>query len=927
MKLSFFKSLIIPVVSLNFIINAEIIGDLKVCALMVEFQVDSTESTTGDGTFLQSIEGIDCDLYHIDAPPHNNSYFHSQLKATNNYFRSSSYGKFGLDMVSSSIMPLNNSTYTLPNEMSYYYPYNQDSLAEVRLVELYEQSLRVAYAIDEIDFSNYDLVLVFHAGIGQDFSLPFLDPTPEDIPSTFIDSEMIELATGTIGIAIGNTVLSKGIILPESQNHLNFDISSSMFAGEPDPCDYQFGLNGTLSLMIGFAIGLPPLWDIENGKSRIGVFGLMDQGSNNGRGLIPSPPDPWSRVYAGWETPNTISSSSQVSLPKRSENNLIKVDINEFEYFMIENRNNHFKPGISIDSIRYKMYQDTNNYPSFIKSLVDSVEIEKDENGVLVKLPNYDLGLPASGLLIWHIDERIISTGINSYEINKDLNRLGVDLEESDGAQDIGFDSFFMFDDPSAGYFGDMWFAENQEYYRANPQNEGLLPVFNSQTYPNTNSNDGSNSYFSFENISSAKDTISFSVYNYLKPYGFRDTSSFYRLGIRPEGFENNIIVGGIDSIWFISNFGNTSKKYFHKINSNELTIGFSKVNDDFYLEIFEYNGNSTSKINYKFSDSFEKLEFSSLLNFDSLIYPIYSDDFSSVSYLNKKQWDSHKNSVFDKNYSYALDRDNGYLFSYRADNIENLFIDDISTASLIGIDISLNARLNALVVGNGGSITAYDNSLHVMAGFPLNKKSSGKVLAKDILGNDYPEIIVKSLDSSKIFIFDYKGVLLQSISSSKNDDIMFLHTINQKNHLFTKYSVFVFDEEINDSGNSWANLNGDIRNSRKLELNYSPTSNSNDLILRAYCYPNPIKYVSNSKIRVETYDAKSIALKVYDSNGIFVDEFSNYIQSEGTQISEWNFDITNLESGIYFGHLDVKPMESSGTKNAQTLIKIAVIK
>jgi len=498
-KLSFFKSLIIPVVSLNFIINAEIIGDLKVCALMVEFQVDSTESTTGDGTFLQSIEGIDCDLYHIDAPPHNNSYFHSQLKATNNYFRSSSYGKFGLDMVSSSIMPLNNSTYTLPNEMSYYYPYNQDSLAEVRLVELYEQSLRVAYAIDEIDFSNYDLVLVFHAGIGQDFSLPFLDPTPEDIPSTFIDSEMIELATGTSGIAIGNTVLSKGIILPESQNHLNFDISSSMFAGEPDPCDYQFGLNGTLSLMIGFAIGLPPLWDIENGKSRIGVFGLMDQGSNNGRGLIPSPPDPWSRVYAGWETPNTISSSSQVSLPKRSENNLIKVDINEFEYFMIENRNNHFKPGISIDSIRYKIYQDTNNYPSFIKSLVDSIEIEKDENGVLVKLPNYDLGLPASGLLIWHIDERVISTGINSYEINKDLNRLGVDLEESDGAQDIGFDSFFMFDDPSAGYFGDMWFAENQEYYRANPQNEGLLPVFNSQTYPNTNSNDGSNSYFSLK--------------------------------------------------------------------------------------------------------------------------------------------------------------------------------------------------------------------------------------------------------------------------------------------------------------------------------------------------------------------------------------------------------------------------------------------
>ena len=39
-----------------------------------------------------------------------------------------------------------------------------------------------------------------------------------------------------------------------------------MFAGEPDPCDYQFGLNGTLSLMIGFAVGLPPMWDIDMGK-------------------------------------------------------------------------------------------------------------------------------------------------------------------------------------------------------------------------------------------------------------------------------------------------------------------------------------------------------------------------------------------------------------------------------------------------------------------------------------------------------------------------------------------------------------------------------------------------------------------------------------------------------------------------------------
>ena len=29
----------------------------------------------------------------------------------------------------------------------------------------------------------------------------------------------------------------------------------------------------------------------------------MDQGSNNGRGILPAPPTASSRIYAGWEVP------------------------------------------------------------------------------------------------------------------------------------------------------------------------------------------------------------------------------------------------------------------------------------------------------------------------------------------------------------------------------------------------------------------------------------------------------------------------------------------------------------------------------------------------------------------------------------------------------------------------------------------------
>ena len=58
---------------------------------------------------------------------------------------------------------------------------------------------------------------------------------------------------------------------------------------------------------------------------------------------MPSPPDPWTRIHAGWEAPTIIDSNSEVSLPRVSKNNIVRVNINESEYFLIENRVNHFE--------------------------------------------------------------------------------------------------------------------------------------------------------------------------------------------------------------------------------------------------------------------------------------------------------------------------------------------------------------------------------------------------------------------------------------------------------------------------------------------------------------------------------------------------------------------------------------------------------
>ena len=906
------------------ITSAETSGELRICALMVSFQEDNKESTTGNGKFLSAVEGIDCGLYHIDPPPHDRAYFYSQLKAVNNYFQSVSYGQFGVDISQSDIYPLASTSYELLQPMSYYYPYNEENISEDRLVELFKESIETAYITGAIDYSNYDLIIVFHAGIGQDFSLPFLDPTPEDIPSTFVDLDMIKNSTGENGITIGTATIEKGIILPETQNHLNYEISNSMFSNESDPCDYQYGLSGTLSLMIGFAVGLPPLWDIESGKSRIGVFGLMDQGSNNGRGIVPSPPDPWSRIYAGWELPTIVTDNSQVVLPKRSLNNIIRVDINQAEYFLIENRINHYRKGVSVDSIRFKTWQDTDNYPSFIKSLKDSVSIESDNNGVITSIPDYDIGLPGSGLLIWHIDENKIQSGIGDYSINKNIDFSGIDIEEADGAQDIGHESFFMFNDPSSGYFGDMWFAENEEYFRANPQNEGMLPVFDENTYPNTNSNNGSKSYLSIENISHAQDTATFNIINTLKPYGYSDSSAYYRAFFTINNAGSTILIGGLDSLWFTKNIDNGTRPYFHSLISNEVLIGMNNSGELSLVEVFEYFHSSVIHSVYEYDSDYENLSFRGSVTIDSLIYPVYRNDFQEKSLLNQEQWDEHTSSVFGPQGVYIINEQNG-ISTISTSGEENA-LNELSPSSISGIDLQLDAEVDLLVVDNDGILSAYNNQLSLLSNFPADYKVTGTLLSKNLLGDDYPEIIVKSIDSSSINIIDYQGRILSTIATEKNDDLVLIATINQKNCIITRYNIFQFYDNDDNKGNEWTNIHGDQGNSRNLDIQYTPTNISSKLVSEAYCYPNPIKSLK-AKIRVETNNARFLEAKVYNSSGHFIKKFTNNTNFSGYHITEWEFDVSELESGIYFARLEAKANSSNSVSDYSSIIKIAVIK
>jgi len=924
----FSRTIFIILLCSNNYILADVIGFKKVICLRVEFQESESSGTTGDGQFLMNPDTT-CGSYIIDPPPHNKSYFTSQLRAVNNYFQSVSYQKFGIDLEQSQIFPeANDSTYILPFPMEYYNPYGEsDELKESRLVKLFKDAVSIADSLNGISFLDYDFVIVFHAGIGQDFSLPYLDPTPEDIPSTYVDRDM--LGEPFIGV-------EHGIIIPETENHLLFDEGNILFDQASEPCDYQYGLTGVLSLMIGFASGLPPLWDLDSGESRIGIFGLMDQGSNNGRGLIPSPPDAWTRVFAGWESPFELADwSSEFVLAKRSENSIIKVNLTNTEHFMVENRNNWIYPNVSIDSLRYALWEESERYPPFIEILIDSVDIERDDSGVITKIPNYDLGLPASGLLIWHIDNELINEGISDYSVNSDRVFKGVDLEEADGAQDIGYPSIFMFQDPSSGYFGDMWFSGNLEYKRMNSGYD--TPEFGLYTFPNTKANNGADSYLRFFDISEQGDTMNFSVSNLHQLGGFPDSTAYFHGAISIDTDQN--VIGGRDSIWWAPISDPVDKRVFYIKHALDASIFIShhyKIDGDF-LYVIEHK-ESSSIINYFEWEEYEKnflLIEQSIV--DSIVYIIPDLDTDLVDSINYNSYLSNLETAVviqdNDTVTYSISENNlrkestvsGEKITYFNNNLINL----------IAVDLDLDGRGDAVLLDETGTLFAIDQNGFHLPGFPLEGSFDGNILASQILDDSHPEIIVEDLNQRKIFIIDWSGNIELSFPLSTNDKLKFISdnleisSDNFSKVISTTFSLWSFPIDIDEnsqhlSRNQWTFPNADMGHSRLLELNYSILAPDNDYLFdsnRTYVYPNP-STENIVKIRVQVESANNIECKIYNLAGFYIDTilFNDPIQG---MVNEIVWDVSDLESGIYY--IDLTAQDDNITQSK--LIKAGIVR
>ncbi|MCW8849603.1 MAG: hypothetical protein OQJ81_06440, partial [Melioribacteraceae bacterium] len=236
------------------------ISDIKILAVMVEFQTDDFELTYGDGTF-GSIYSQEYGNDIIDPLPHDKNYFEDHLQFAKNYYDKVSNGKVDIDF---NVLP-NIVTVSMP--MREYSPVGDESF--FRLAKFAEEVWKL---VDEqnpsFDFSAYNTFVIFHAGTGKDISTSDLFGEARDLPSIYLRlSDYYALPFDGFQQSDG-TLINNTIILPETESR-----EEEGFGGVTL---IELSINGLIVSSIASHIGLPDLFDAETGKSAIGRFGLMD---------------------------------------------------------------------------------------------------------------------------------------------------------------------------------------------------------------------------------------------------------------------------------------------------------------------------------------------------------------------------------------------------------------------------------------------------------------------------------------------------------------------------------------------------------------------------------------------------------------------------------------------------------------------------
>lgn len=496
--------------------------NVKIVAILVQFQEDSDDRSTGNGRFDLSNRYFNQSTGRdtvVDAPPYDSAYFADHLTFLKNYYGNASKGKLQIEF------DLYGTVIDLPNKMEAYSPQRNETNA--KLGNLFTDAWTRADAF--INFSQYQnqrtAYVIFHAGVGRDVDLTSIfgfDPTPYDIPSVYLGLKNLKEFYGQNynGYQTSEGVFIQNSLITPSTELRELSLLSGNFL-------LELGMNGILTASFGSYLGLPDLFNTSNGKTAIGRFGLMDgQSLFSYNGIFPPEPSAWEKIYLGWVNPVTISyGSGTYSLPTSSKDiqrdvSIYKILMSSKEYFLIENRQRdpendgqriYSRNRAFNDSVRFQ-YDDQNGF-YYSGTYASLYKID----GNVTDVQTFDWSLPGlidnsnsykGGILIWHIDETVIDANLAANTINNNIDRKGVDLEEAKGAQQIGV----TFSTPFGNITGDgtavdYWFNGYHEVPASVYKNE-----FNPSTFPNSLSYSLANNNISISEFSTMDTLMSFKV-------------------------------------------------------------------------------------------------------------------------------------------------------------------------------------------------------------------------------------------------------------------------------------------------------------------------------------------------------------------------------------------------------------------------------
>ncbi len=412
---------------------------VRVLAIRVQFpeEIPDDPQTTGNGRFVLEPQPSDNPLEYD--PPHDKAYFEAMLEMAARFFRQETFGRVKIEYV---VKPDGaDSAYELPHSMRYYGDWDYWGEGIVSLikdaVEVADQDTSVSFVdIDRNGVPDYEegvlpVLIVFHAGSAYQTDINF--DSQYDVPAltAFAGAFSYYLGTPYLVANDGQDTIYAASLLPEqmSQDGWRVRLQATLVHEMthliwmiPDLYDYTYK---------GSGVGA---WDIQGSAAY-----LEDPDLDIPAGLYPPLHSAWSRwkwmnwyfvnyVYGAgflprevWEiydsqegdTSFTLAAATWPDTGEIKRLRFLQVKGSDREYWLLEVR----KRDLDGDGQVKPVWRD---------SVVIGPQGEE-----------WDFLLPGDGLLIWHVDERIIDS--TDYYDMQTVRPMGLDLEEADRVQDLEF--------------------------------------------------------------------------------------------------------------------------------------------------------------------------------------------------------------------------------------------------------------------------------------------------------------------------------------------------------------------------------------------------------------------------------------------------------------------------------------------------------